>query len=98
MAPARARGTGAGQSPPPAVAASGAQAGSLRVHAGRLKRVYSKIAMRDSSTMTRRRMLETLGVLGVAAASGVLAPPPASAQQLGLNESVDVAMKRVFGG
>jgi sulfur-oxidizing protein SoxY len=54
--------------------------------------------MRDSSTMTRRRMLETLGVLGVAAASGVLAPPPASAQQLGLNESVDVAMKRVFGG
>ena len=49
--------------------------------------------------MTRRRMLETLGALGVAAASGVLtAPRPARAQPLGLNESVDVAMKRVFGG
>src|SRR5439155_1582118 len=59
--------------------------------------VYSKTAMRGSSTMTRRRMLGTLGALGVAAASGVLsAPRPARAQPLGLNESVDVAMKRVF--
>ena len=49
--------------------------------------------------MTRRRMLGTLGALGVAAASGVLAAPrPARAQPLGLNESVDVAMKRVFAG
>src|SRR5438874_57994 len=55
--------------------------------------------MRGSSTMTRRRMLETLGVLGVAAASGALAAPrPARAQPLGLNESVEVAMRRVFGG
>src|SRR2546422_7767597 len=55
--------------------------------------------MRGSSTLTRRRMLGTLGALGVAAASGVLAAPrPARAQPLGLNESVDVAMKRVFAG
>jgi sulfur-oxidizing protein SoxY len=48
--------------------------------------------------MTRRRMLETLGVIGVAAAGGVLtAPVPARAQQLGLHEGVDAAMKRVFG-
>jgi sulfur-oxidizing protein SoxY len=54
--------------------------------------------MRESRTMTRRRMLETLGAIGVAAASGVLpAPRPARAQQLGLHESVDEAMKRVFG-
>ena len=54
--------------------------------------------MRGSSTMTRRRMLETLGVIGAAAASGALtAPARARAQQLGLNESVDDAMKRVFG-
>ncbi len=55
--------------------------------------------MRGSSTLTRRRMLGTLGALGAAAASGVLAAPrPARAQPLGLNESVDVAMKRVFAG
>src|SRR3989454_89567 len=66
---------------------------------GRLKPVYSKTAMRGSSTLTRRRMLGTLGALGVAAASGVLAAPrPTRAQPLGLNESVDVAMKRVFAG
>lgn len=54
--------------------------------------------MRESSTMTRRRMLETLGVVGVAVASGVLpAPRPARAQALGRNESVDEAMTRVFG-
>ena len=57
-----------------------------------------KIAVRASRTMTRRRMLETLGAIGVAAASGVLtAPRPARAQQLGLHESVDGALKRVFG-
>ena len=54
--------------------------------------------MRSSPTVTRRRMLETLGAIGVAAASGVLtAPRPARAQQLGLHESVDEALKRVFG-
>ena len=49
----------------------------------------------------RRRVLETLGVLGVAGASGGLTlawPEPAQAQQLGLQESVEDALKRVFGG
>ena len=46
-------------------------------------------------------MLGTLGALGVAAAAGTLvvgAPSPAGAQQLGVNESAEAAMKRVFGG
>lgn len=46
-------------------------------------------------------MLGTLGALGVAAATGTAvigAPSPAGAQQLGVNESAEAAMKRVFGG
>jgi len=58
-----------------------------------------KIAVRESHTMTRRTMLGTLGVIAVTAASGTLTPPRrAGAQPLGLNESLDEAMKRVFGG
>src|SRR6266704_1457161 len=57
-----------------------------------------KIAVRESRTMTRRTMLGTLGVIAVTAASGTLTPPRrAGAQPLGLNESLDEAMKRVFG-
>ncbi len=57
-----------------------------------------KIAVRESRTMTRRTMLGTLGVIALAAASGTLTPPRrAGAQPLGLNESLDEAMKRVFG-
>src|SRR5438034_5286019 len=57
-----------------------------------------KIAVRASSTMTRRTTLGTLGVIAVTAASGTLTPPRrAGAQPLGLNESLDEAMKRVFG-
>src|SRR5438552_16507103 len=57
-----------------------------------------KIAVRASRTMTRRTMLGTLGVIALAAASGTLTPPrPAGAQPLGLNESLDEAMTRVFG-
>jgi sulfur-oxidizing protein SoxY len=52
--------------------------------------------------VTRRRVLGTLGVLGVGAvASGAVAfggARPAAAQALGQNEPLDVALKRVFGG
>ena len=48
---------------------------------------------------SRRTFLGGLGVLGVAAATGALgAPRPAGAQQLGQQESVDAALKRIFGG
>ena len=57
--------------------------------------------MTQDHPITRRAMLGTLGGLGAAAATGALltgAPRTACAQQLGLNESVEEAMKRVFGG
>ncbi len=57
--------------------------------------------MTKDHSITRRAMLGTLGVLGVAAATGALVvagPRPAGAQQLGLNETVEEALKRVFGG
>jgi sulfur-oxidizing protein SoxY len=50
--------------------------------------------------VTRRRVLGTLGTLGAAAAAGGLTfgrPPAAEAQQLGAQESVQDALKRVFG-
>lgn len=56
--------------------------------------------MNDHS-VTRRRVLGTLGTLGAAAATGALSlgrPRPAEAQQLGVQESVHDALKRVFGG
>jgi sulfur-oxidizing protein SoxY len=56
-------------------------------------------AMAERRGMTRRAMLETLGVVGVAATAGVtLTPRAAAAQALGQNEPVDAALKRVFGG
>lgn len=49
--------------------------------------------------MTRRAVVGGLGALGAAAAVGALAGPrTASAQALGMQESVETAMKRVFGG
>jgi len=49
--------------------------------------------------MTRRTVLGTLGAAGVAAVAGVpVIPRTAAAQALGQNESVDAALKRVFGG
>lgn len=49
--------------------------------------------------VTRRAVLEGLGVLGVVAAAGtVIAPRAAEAQALGLQETVDAGMKRMFGG
>jgi sulfur-oxidizing protein SoxY len=57
--------------------------------------------MPRSEFMSRRRMLKALGALGVAGASGTFAlvrPQPVQAQQLGVQESVGDALKRVFGG
>jgi len=57
--------------------------------------------MTDGYLMSRRAVLETLGALGVAAAAGGLvlgAPETSQAQALGQNESVEDAMKRLFGG
>src|SRR2546425_1954977 len=49
--------------------------------------------------ITRRRALTTLGALGLAGASGLTlqAPRRAHAQALGQHETVDEALKRIFG-
>ena len=54
----------------------------------------------EPGTITRRTLLGTLGVLGAAAASGAVTagiPRPAAAQQFGQQESVQDALKRLFG-
>jgi sulfur-oxidizing protein SoxY len=49
--------------------------------------------------VTRRAVLGGLGVLGIAGATGVLTGPrPAEAQALGMQETVEAGMKRIFGG
>ena len=49
--------------------------------------------------VTRRAVVHGFGALGMATAFGALvAPRQAAAQTLGLQETVDAAMKRVFGG
>jgi sulfur-oxidizing protein SoxY len=51
--------------------------------------------------ISRRRILEVLGLLGLAGGVGTLTlgrPAPAAAQPLGVQESVGDALKRVFGG
>jgi sulfur-oxidizing protein SoxY len=52
-------------------------------------------------TITRRRMLGTLGAFGAAAATGALARPGSAAAQglpaLGAQESVADGLKRIFG-
>ncbi len=54
---------------------------------------------RGAGGVTRRSVLGTLGVLGVAAAAGTLAAPGhAQAQALGAQETVEAGLKRVFGG
>jgi sulfur-oxidizing protein SoxY len=56
-----------------------------------------KVAARDG--VTRRTVLGGLGVLGAAATVGTLAAPRrAAAQALGIQETVEAGMKRVFGG
>ena len=55
--------------------------------------------MREDHWVTRRSVLGTLGALGAAAATGALAGPGlATAQALGMQETVDAGLKRVFGG
>src|SRR5882724_1755117 len=55
--------------------------------------------MTEDHQMTRRTALGALGALGVVAAGGFVvgAPATARAQVLGLNESVQETMKRLFG-
>ena len=54
--------------------------------------------MGEVRDVTRRTVLGTLGAVGVAAAAGLtLTPRGAAAQALGQNESVEAALKRVFG-
>ena len=49
--------------------------------------------------VTRRAVLEALGAVGVMTLAGVgLTAPAVDAQALGQNESVEAALKRVFGG
>ena len=49
--------------------------------------------------VTRRAVVAGLSALGAAAAVGALVGPrPASAQALGMQETVETAIKRVFGG
>ena len=49
--------------------------------------------------VTRRAVVGGLSALGVVATVGALGSPrPAAAQALGMQESVDAALKRVFGG
>ena len=48
--------------------------------------------------MTRRTVLRALVALGTAAGMGIGTPAPAGAQQLGQQESVQDALRRLFGG
>jgi len=53
----------------------------------------------DHHRVSRRTALLSLSALGVAAAGGIMMMPrSASAQALGQNESVEDAIKRLFGG
>jgi sulfur-oxidizing protein SoxY len=57
--------------------------------------------MKNGHAIPRRTALKTLGVLGVGAAAGSLVPGGRAQAQdpaLGQNESVQDAMKRIFGG
>jgi len=55
--------------------------------------------MTGQRRVSRRTALKTLSALGVAAVGGVIPMPrSANAQALGQNESVEEALKRLFGG
>ena len=56
-------------------------------------------AVTDSHGLTRRTVLMSLAAFGVAVAGGLAAAPgTAHGQALGQNESVEEALKRLFGG
>jgi sulfur-oxidizing protein SoxY len=70
----------------------------MQEHEGR-RRVTRGTSMTDGHGVTRRTVLIALGTLGVAAAGGLTAAPgTAHGQVFGQNESVEEAMKRLFGG
>ena len=55
--------------------------------------------MRDDHRVTRRSVLGALSALGAAAATGALAlPGRATAQALGVQETVDAGLKRMLSG
>jgi sulfur-oxidizing protein SoxY len=55
--------------------------------------------MANDHGWSRRSVLGTFGALGIATATGgLVAPGPVTAQALGGQETVDAALKRVFGG
>jgi sulfur-oxidizing protein SoxY len=57
--------------------------------------------MSHPERISRRRMLGTLGALGIGGATGALTlavPRRAAAQTLGVHESVEAGLKRLFGG
>ena len=57
--------------------------------------------MSSGPSISRRRILGTLGTLAAAGAAGALTvsfPRAAGAEEIGLQESVQDALKRVFGG
>jgi sulfur-oxidizing protein SoxY len=67
-------------------------------HDGR-HRVTRGTTMTDGHGLTRRTVLIALGAFGVAATGGLAAAPgTAHGQALGQNESVEEALKRLFGG
>lgn len=58
----------------------------------------SKSGETGRDALSRRRVLAGMGALGVAAAAGVLGQPGrAEAQALGLQETAEAGMKRMFG-
>jgi sulfur-oxidizing protein SoxY len=57
-----------------------------------------RLRTRGGDGVTRRAVVGGLGALSAAAVVGVLGSPrPAGAQALGMQETVDAALKRVFG-
>jgi len=63
------------------------------------RNVTQAMSLTDGHDVSRRKMLIALGALGVAAAGGLAATPrTAHGQTLGQNESVEEALKRLFGG
>ena len=70
---------------------------TTKEHNGRHSLTQESLA--DGHRLTRRAVLAALGAMGVVAAGGLVATPgTAQGQVFGQNESVEEAMKRLFGG